>query len=59
MMSRVSSRTPTRCENSCSTPSILTHVGADPEIEDSSTRRYAFPAVRAKPGSNGSMAIFP
>ena len=39
MMSRMSSFTPGRCENSCSTCSILTQVGAAPEMEDSNTRR--------------------
>ena len=29
----MSSRTPVRCENSCSTPSILTQVGAEPALD--------------------------
>ena len=29
----MSSRTPVRCENSCSTPSILTQVGVEPALD--------------------------
>src|SRR5262249_14600569 len=58
-MSRESSVALGRNENSCSTPSTLTHVGAAPSIEDRSTRRKALPTVRAKPGSNGSTTKTP
>ena len=44
-----------RVENSCSTPSICTAVTAAPCSDDSSTRRSAFPSVRPKPRSSGSI----
>ena len=53
MMSVASSTTPGIGENSCRTPSILTAVMAAPSIDDSSTRRIAFPMVVPNPRSNG------
>ena len=58
-MSSESSVAPGRNENSCSTPSILTHVGAAPSMDERRTRRKALPTVRAKPGSNGSTTNTP
>ena len=53
MMSVASSTTPGIGENSWSTPSIFTAVTAAPSIDDSSTRRNAFPIVVPNPRSNG------
>ena len=39
--------------NSCSTPSIFTAVIAAPSMDESKTRRSAFPIVVPKPRSNG------
>src|SRR6202022_3583752 len=54
-MSTTSSCTPSMLVYSWSTPSISTSVIALPGIDDSSTRRSAFPRVWPKPRSNGSM----
>ena len=53
MMSVASSTTPGIGENSWSTPSIFTAVMAAPSIDESSTRRSAFPIVVPKPRSKG------
>src|SRR5437016_848369 len=53
--STTSSCTPSMLVYSCSTPSISTSVIALPGIDDSSTRRSAFPSVWPKPRSNGSI----
>src|SRR6266480_1936660 len=53
--STTSSCTPSMLVYSCNTPSISTSVIALPGIDDSSTRRSAFPSVWPKPRSNGSI----
>src|SRR5207244_150461 len=53
--STTSSCTPSMLVYSCSTPSISTSVIALPGIDDSSTRRSAFPSVWPTPRSNGSI----
>src|SRR6188472_2347313 len=53
--STTSSCTPSSAEYSCSTPVILTSVGAYPGIDDRSTRRSALPSVCPYPRSNGSI----
>ena len=45
MMWTTSSCTPSMVEYSCSTPAIVTSVGAWPTIDDNSTRRSALPSV--------------
>jgi hypothetical protein len=45
MMSVTSSVTPGTVENSCSTPSILMLVTAEPGMEDNSVRRSELPMV--------------
>src|ERR1700758_3506599 len=59
MMSVASSTTPGIDWNSCSTPSIFTAVTAAPSIEESSTRRRAFPIVVPNPRSNGCAQNMP
>ena len=58
-MSVTSSLTPAIVENSCATPSMRTLVTAEPDSEDSSTRRSELPNVYPKPRSRGSMVNVP
>ena len=53
MISVTSSITPLIVENSCSTPSILMDVIANPSREERSILLSAFPMVIPKPGSSG------
>ncbi len=53
MISATSSTIPSTVENSWSIPSIRTAVKAVPGIEESKTRRNAFPIVTPNPLSKG------
>ena len=57
-ISVTSSCTPSMVVYSCNTPSISTSVTAQPDMEDSNTRRRALPRVWPNPRFRGSMVIF-
>ena len=59
IISVTSSLTPCTVKNSCSTPSILTDVGAAPGSDDKSILLRAFPRVIPYPLSNGSTTYLP
>ena len=54
-----SSLTPSRVENSCSTPSIFTCVIAAPGSEDNKTLRNELPIVTPYPRSSGEIVNLP
>ena len=59
MISVTSSTIPLIVENSCSTPSILNEVIANPSKEDNKTLLKAFPTVKPKPCYSGLNSNLP